>query len=853
MVFIDIYNLEKVYNIRGKTSTKALVNVSLSFPQSGMIFVVGKSGCGKSTLLNILGGLDKPTSGEVIFDGKKICYDKEQYLDAHRKENIGFIFQDHLLVDDFTVEENVKSVLELQGKTVSNEKIKSILEAVGISDIADKLPNALSGGQRQRVAIARALIKSPRVILADEPTGNLDSESGKIVFDILKKIAETVLVIVVSHDLDSAYRYADRIIELKDGEVCSDKQKTGNFDLDELKRRYNEAIDKSYTDTAITTDAQDTEFVESGISKTKSQLPVRNAFATMWKWLKASLLKPKNLIATLATILVLSLSLAALGIFNDIRMFNFENATSSGLQNTKYNTVLLLKRDLLNIKNDEAEDAVDVAFSSSEISDIDSRFSGAYKTYYYGINFDKFVDEKNDYYRASLTGLCEMSSIITEKELSDFYDAKLIVGNYPRKNKNAIEILISDYTAESILFYGGIFDNGAVLPNTPPENLIGKVFENNSIYFKIVGIYESQFSYLFKEKADKENAELSFARNYVFPIGLCAKDAVPAIASTIMGIDVSMNLRQLNDEMSFNYHCQLLSVNSYNTVSQIADANGIEITFSTDFDSVFQENDMIIAYSRYLDLFNLYEYNAEGELISSFQNLSADALNNLVVVEEYHDKTINYRVVGVFDDHSAPSGLTIVSHSVKDRYLQELLQIPTVFLSLKENKIPSLISYCKDAGYHIFAAFSERLYYFGILFDMLGNTIAITTAVILLFVVMLLFIVIGRSLREREKDIGILRALGANKIDIVKIFILNDLFYILMSFVFSVIFYFVGITMFNISISSRFGVSVTILSGSIFSILIMLLTAALVVFVASYLPVKKCSNVPPIDVIRGAE
>ena len=842
-------SLSKIYNVKMEPIS-ALNHVSLWFPQNGMVFVVGKSGCGKSTLLNILGGLDTPTSGEVYFDGKKVCYDKEQYLDEYRKNNIGFIFQDHLLVDGLTVKENIRSVLNIQAREASEAEIESVLSSVGLTDIANRMPNELSGGQRQRIAIARALIKSPKVILADEPTGNLDSESGKIVFDLLKEISKTVLVIVVSHDLDSAYKYADRIIELKDGEVRSDKQKINEFDLDKLKREYNAAIDKSYVDTATENNEPTGNPTETSLPKTRSQLSTRNAFKTMREWLQASLTKPKNVITTMITIFLLSIALAALGIFNNIRMFSFDSATENGLHNTKYNTVMLLKSDLLNPENSRDED---LTFADNEFQDIEKDFSSVYKTYYYNYDFNKFVNDENDYYNASISGLCELTSSALEEDLTGFFDAKLIAGKYPRKNKNAIEILISDYTAESILYYGGKFDNGTVLPNTLPENLIGKTFENHSVYFKIVGIYECQFSGLYKEKVDKDNAEFSYAKNYVYPIALCVKDSVFEIASSIIGLNVPTELKPLDDEVFINYNCQFLAVDGYDDLEKVSETNGIKIIFSADFNNVFAGNDIIISFNRYLDVFNLYEYSDEGELLSSFDDLKSDDIVNLTIVESYNGETTNYRVVGVFDDSSVSGDLTIVSSAIKDKHLQRLLQIPTIFVALSNSSVSKLISYSKDNNYHLISAFSERLYYFGMLFTMLGNTITIATVILLVFVVMLLAIVISKSLREREKDIGIFRALGANRTDIVKIFIFNDLFYIVASFVISVVLYFIGIAAFNASISSQFGVSVTILSGNILSVLIMFATSLIVVFVASYLPIRKYSSVPPIDIIRGAE
>jgi len=215
-------NLSKNYILPNKSRVIALDGVSMRFGDRGLAFIVGKSGCGKSTLLNILGGLDKFDSGEFLFKGKSIKSFSDREYEDYRNHNVGFVFQESNLLDSFTVEENLALAVELQGKTADKTKIDEILRSVGLEGIADRKVTALSGGQKQRVAVARALIKNSDIILADEPTGNLDSGSAKELFEILKKISEDKLVIVVSHDVESANLYGDRIIEMSDGKVIKD-------------------------------------------------------------------------------------------------------------------------------------------------------------------------------------------------------------------------------------------------------------------------------------------------------------------------------------------------------------------------------------------------------------------------------------------------------------------------------------------------------------------------------------------------------------------------------------------------------------------------------------------------------
>ena len=222
---LEIKGLTKIYRSKKGEEVRALDNVSISFPETGMVFILGKSGSGKSTLLNIMGGLDSYNSGEFIIKGKSSRDFGGSDFDAYRNTFIGFIFQEYNVLDDFTVGANIALALELQGKKATSEAIGSILAEVDLVNFAKRKPNELSGGQKQRVAIARALVKDPQIIMADEPTGALDSATGKQIFDTLKELSKTKLVLIVSHDRDFAERYADRIVELSDGRIISDVTK----------------------------------------------------------------------------------------------------------------------------------------------------------------------------------------------------------------------------------------------------------------------------------------------------------------------------------------------------------------------------------------------------------------------------------------------------------------------------------------------------------------------------------------------------------------------------------------------------------------------------------------------------
>lgn len=222
---LEVKNLVRVYKPKKGEPVKALDGVSLRFPDRGMIFILGKSGSGKSTLLNVMGGLDKYDSGEIIIKGKSSADFKQDDFDSYRNTYLGFIFQEYNILSEFNVGVNIGLALQLQGQKATSDEINNILEQVDLQGHGNRKPTELSGGQKQRVAIARALVKNPQIIMADEPTGALDSATGLQVFDTLKKLSKDKLVIVVTHDREFAEQYGDRVIELKDGKVISDISK----------------------------------------------------------------------------------------------------------------------------------------------------------------------------------------------------------------------------------------------------------------------------------------------------------------------------------------------------------------------------------------------------------------------------------------------------------------------------------------------------------------------------------------------------------------------------------------------------------------------------------------------------
>lgn len=222
MTILEVKNLKKIYTTRfSGNHVQALSNVTFSVEEGEYVAIMGESGSGKTTLLNILASLDKPTNGEVLLDGKNITSIKEKEISAFRRDHLGFVFQDFNLLDTFSLQDNIFLPLVLSGKSYKemDSRLKPIAKKLGIVDILAKYPYEVSGGQKQRVAVARAIITNPQLILADEPTGALDSRATEQLLHLFTEInREGQTILMVTHSIKAA-SHAKRVLFIKDGEV----------------------------------------------------------------------------------------------------------------------------------------------------------------------------------------------------------------------------------------------------------------------------------------------------------------------------------------------------------------------------------------------------------------------------------------------------------------------------------------------------------------------------------------------------------------------------------------------------------------------------------------------------------
>ncbi len=535
---LETRNLCKIYKPKKGVPVKALDDVSLKFPEKGMVFLLGKSGSGKSTMLNLLGGLDKYDSGEIIIKGVSSKNFKQQYFDSYRNTYVGFIFQEYNILEEFSVGANIALAIELQGRKATDEEINNILKEVDLEGYGNRKPNELSGGQKQRVAIARALIKNPEIIMADEPTGALDSNTGKQVFDTLKKLSKDKLVIIVSHDREFSEQYADRIIELADGKVISDVEVLAGADLDnnlaenvsedisysgntiEIPQGYhiteqdriaiNEYLDKinagNVTLTVRGKKKGVKSFVNTDQSKIalqdgskfkliKSKLPVRSAFK-----IGASGLKYKK-VKLVFTILLSCVAFALFGLADTLGSYDHNKTCAKSIMDTGINYVSLEEQYKQHYGDEEYWTSRGTSISKEELEQISKdtgiEYTGVY-TYdvdlYFMGNFNneaEFTKSNIDIYSSYFTGFAEVDS-----DKLDALGYELLAGTFPDGNKN--EILISEYLYKTFEIGGyceypeNLEDEITYTKITKYEDMIGKTLMLEGEYeYVITGIVDT--------------------------------------------------------------------------------------------------------------------------------------------------------------------------------------------------------------------------------------------------------------------------------------------------------------------------------------------------------------------------
>ncbi len=399
---LELSNIVKEYYTQDET-VRALKGISLRFRKSEFVSVLGPSGCGKTTLLNIIGGLDKYTSGDLAIDGKSTKLYTDKDWDSYRNHSIGFVFQSYNLIPHQTVAENVELALTLAGVSAAErrEKAKKALEKVGLGNKLNVKPNQLSGGQMQRVAIARALVNDPEIILADEPTGALDSKTSVQIMELLKEISHERLIVMVTHNPELAEKYSSRIIRLLDGELISDSQPVSDEEMNAEYKALNVNSDEKTADKRK--------------KKTKGNKPPK----TSMSFFTALSLSFKNMLTKKARTILVSFagSIGIIGIALVLSLSNgFQNYIDSVQRDALSNYPVTITKKFADYStvmqgmNDVAQSGSGVRYPNTKDITVNNSITDLYKDFQKGSkdndvkNFKIFL-ETEDYDRSKITAI----------------------------------------------------------------------------------------------------------------------------------------------------------------------------------------------------------------------------------------------------------------------------------------------------------------------------------------------------------------------------------------------------------------------------------------------------------------
>ncbi len=902
---LETRELYKVYKPKKGVPVVALNRISLKFPEKGMIFLLGKSGSGKSTMLNLLGGLDKYDDGEIIIKGVSSKNFKQQYFDSYRNTYVGFIFQEYNVLDEFSVGANIALAIELQGRKATDTEIDNILREVDLEGYGNRKPNELSGGQKQRVAIARALVKNPEIIMADEPTGALDSNTGRQVFDTLKKLSKDKLVIIVSHDREFSEQYADRIIELADGNVISDVEMDCDDAVEEDKINYNGSLIEiapsyhlteedrlainRYIDSLGTesdgvainvgkrssgkrfknTDSSKIKTQDgSGFKLIKSKLPMKSAFKIGANGLKYKKFK------LVMTIILSCVAFGLFGLSDTFGSYNHINACTNSIVDSDVTSASLVKAHKYGSGINEWWDSWNTGISEEEITEIEKQtgitFTGVYvpngsDIFNFSNNYDnsaKFTETESNIYASGFTGYAQI-----DNEMLDSMGYKILDGVLPDGSKN--EIAISDYIYQTFHIAGyreyNTTDTGSQKYQAVNNysDIIGKTIYFHGTEYTITAVIDTGFN-LDRYIPLTEKKEYTSTADQLIDYALINEmnyETNYSLTGAVMvgnGFIDNMLKNQIKTYHVGNY-------NSYITT----DEYGFSFSYITDYDAVknldivwvdgektsLGEKELIVS----SDLL-YFETNDINSIIDNLKN------NNNYTCEYYNQETEKfqtidgYKVVGVIDvsKNASASELMVASEDLVDLFADKdrgIYSYVAGAMPTGKNNVRSLVEYCyntdSDIRYELQNSVTYELDTVNSVLKALSKVFFFIGLGFAVFASLMLANFIGSSISYKKQEIGILRAIGSRSNDVFRIFFSESFIIAMINFVLSSIGVGAATLFINYTIRKELGVLITILNFGIRQIALLLVVSLVVAAVASFIPVKKIASKKPIDAIRN--
>lgn len=793
-----------------------------------MTFVLGKSGSEKSTLLNILGGLDKYDSGDMIIYGKSSSTFTNADLDCYRNTYVGFVFQEFNLLEDYNVYENIILSLQLQEKDISEKELDELLEKLELNNYKLRKVNELSGGQKQRVAIARALIKNPSIILADEPTGNLDSTTGTQVMELLKNISEDKLVIIVTHDEEYANKYGDRIIEIKDGKIIKD-----------TKEEKSENKDNNY-------------------QIIKSHLPFKDSFK-----LGIGSLKYKK-VKLICTIILMIITLGFLSCVETLSSHNFSSSHAKYLVQKGEKYIEVENKE--NVKIKYGEETLLKELDENDVININKKLNNAnYKVYEYHDIEDGYFD----YNGYSLEGMLHIKENNQTNSLSTSELVKLVVtddvkatlgvdiiGKIPSESN---EIAISNYVANLIVSNGieivekdfktEFEDKSYYFPKT-----IEEIINSNYTYYlgldkvKIVGIINYDLSDLNESYRNNVLSKVVVGEKFIAE----RKDKVSKSIKNNIGVRIKID--ETTDENGYSFGLDILTKEveyydgtSWKKTSSLKDDEIIlSLNTLTYNDSSFYENLTNYTNKHWED------YDAAKKRFSENYIKQRNIVGqNVTVLLEYEDAILlkeftNLKVIGVtINDENTLSVNNLNPYRQKMVSLTSLLYPMSDQKSIK--KTTKLFPY--EGSYAIKSTYSSRLYEKHITLKTLSKFAFYVGLFFLAFTVFLIANFMFTSISYRKKEIGTLRALGSRELDVMKIFVWEAIVLSIISGIIASILLVIVSNIANSFFISNLHLLTTPFIVGIRQFIVIFVLVFMLTIISNIIPLHRISRMKPIDAI----
>ena len=908
---IRFEGVSKEYKTKKGVITKALKNVSFSLPEKGMIFILGKSGSGKSTLLNLLGGLDKPTEGEIFVQDRSMKKFRSKDYDYYRNTYLGFVFQEFYLLETYNVYDNIALALKLQKKKRVKENVAEVLKQVGLEGLEKRKVNELSGGQKQRVSIARALIKEPKMILADEPTGSLDEETGRQIFELLKDLSKDKLVVIVSHDRESAETYADAILEIHDGEIIKNT----------ISKESEEGIFKIKKSSFPFPFLLKLSFLNLGHKKLKLFFTILLIFASLTFYGISNILSIQDV----------PYSHAKAMNDNKEEKLTFKKLTFDPYSQSYYDSGLetLNEEDQKYIKEKSGEDLYPVYIFNEE-----NRTVGL-------VNSLENFKEAPIYYGSILSNnlyFVELTKPLNEK----------ILGRMPEAED---EILIHSYLAELFMYHGVLLYSEDPLKIKEeyykPESFQqildeGKYLQFGSYKLKVVGIIEDdtdEFSYLKERKMETaitptcnffgickdEDGRDEFYKKIVNPayqvyVMENFHEKVPLEANTevdgnLYQTKIKIEDKSLNDDQTYRYPDKKITFLTKEKEETRDTLNINEIIINESTLDRLSMNRYEEAKRKYIENYQKQMKPIEDEIKSKVQKNNQLMEEYQKKVKELEEKQKNGQALEEEIPYPTLEEIPDVEIKDEDTLTKEFLQnylkendfigkeITLSFLPNEEREylnrhdyehvkiigisfedknylstnlakevmkknasLTSFISYEDDPEvlerlftdfpitgkkYAISTMYSEIIGQVSSSLKSLGTFAFYASLVFAVFAFILLVNFIVTSIYDNKKTIGILRALGTRKKDVFKIFLCEGFFIGIFALIltFAALFFFMN--WLNAYITEYLFFEVTFILFPIKARLLLILSVIVSILLASFLTSFKISKMKPVDAINN--